>query len=129
MRRLALAAALLLGLAAGGAGTSATPKRPAVTAHSYAAVDATTGRLLVARRADVRRPIASLTKMMTGLLVAEAGDLAKRVRVPTAATLVEPSVEGLRAGSTYRRRTLLYSTLLVSSNDSADALGYDLGSG
>src|SRR5262245_16063706 len=108
MRRLALAAALLLGLAAVGAGTSATPPRPAITAHSYAAVDAASGRLLVARRADVRRPIASLTKMMTGLLVIERGALDAKIAIHPAATKVEDYREGLVAGRHYRRSTLLW---------------------
>jgi D-alanyl-D-alanine carboxypeptidase (penicillin-binding protein 5/6) len=108
---------------------SARPAQPKLTARAWVGIDVATGRVLIAQRAKERRPIASLTKMMTGLLVAEAGHLGRRVTVPTAATLVEPSREGLRPGARYRRQTLLYSALLVSSNDSAEALGYDLGNG
>jgi serine-type D-Ala-D-Ala carboxypeptidase (penicillin-binding protein 5/6) len=123
---LALAA---VGLLLAAVAPTARPVPPPLTARAWVGIDANTGRVLIAQRAHERRPIASLTKIMTGLLVAEAGDLGRRVRVPTAATRVEPSLEGLRAGSSYRRRTLLYSSLLVSSNDSAEALGYDLGDG
>lgn len=124
---LALAA---VGLALAVLAPSARPSAQfAVTARAWVGVDAATGKVLIAQRAAERRPIASLTKMMTGLLVAEAGNLAQRVRVPTAATLVEPSREGLRPGSRYRRGTLLWSALLVSANDSAEALAYDLGGG
>lgn len=130
MRRLiALAAAfaLLAGSAAATGAKRALPERP--SARAWVALDAATGTVLLAQRPHERRPIASLTKMMTGLLVAEAGDLGRRVTVPLEATLVEPTNEGLRPGARYRRVTLLYSAMLVSANDSATALGYDLGSG
>src|SRR4029453_19622646 len=39
-----------------------------ITARSYVAIDADSGTLLLARRPTARRPIASLTKGMTGLL-------------------------------------------------------------
>jgi serine-type D-Ala-D-Ala carboxypeptidase (penicillin-binding protein 5/6) len=123
---LALAA---VGLLLAALAPSARPAQPKLTARAWVGIDAATGRVLIAQRPNERRPIASLTKMMTGLLVAEAGGLDRRVRVPTAATLVEPSREGLRSGARYRRQTLLYSTLLVSANDSAETLGYDLGNG
>ena len=78
---------------------------------------------------SVRRPIASLTKVMTALIVSERGALGKRVTVTPQAVDVEPSVEGLVPGRSYRRITLLYSALLVSSNDSATALAVDGGDG
>ena len=124
---LALAAVVLAGAAVTAA--AQTPKPRKVSARAWVALDADTGRVLLAQRAHERRPIASLTKMMTGLLVAEAGALGGRVTVPLAATLVEPTNEGLRPGGRYRRVTLLYSAMLVSANDSATALGYDLGAG
>jgi D-alanyl-D-alanine carboxypeptidase len=100
-----------------------------ISAESYIAIDADTGEVLVAHRDRQRRPIASLTKMMTGLLVIERGKLGRTVTVPYAATQVEPNKEGLVAGGEYTRRLLLYSALMVSSNDSATALGYDAGNG
>lgn len=124
---LALATVVLAGAAV--TAVAQTPKPRKVSARAWVALDADTGRVLLAQRAHERRAIASLTKMMTGLLVAEAGALGGRVTVPLAATLVEPTNEGLRPGGRYRRVTLLYSAMLVSANDSATALGYDLGAG
>lgn len=66
---------------------------------------------------------------MTALTVIERGDLAGRVTVTRAATDVEPYTEGLVPGRSYSRETLLWSTLLVSSNDSATALALDAGGG
>jgi len=100
-----------------------------ITAASYVAVDGATGRVLVARADTARRPIASLTKVMTGLLVAERGGLNRRVLVTPAAAAVEPEKEGLVVGKRYRRITLLYSAMLVSANDSATALAIDAGGG
>ena len=67
--------------------------------------------------------------MMTGLLTAEQGNLSVKVRVPVAATMVEPTRDDLRAGGRYTRRMLLNSALIISANDSAYTLGYDLGGG
>ena len=46
-----------------------------------------------------------------------------------AAIRVEPEREGLIAGHSYSRMALLWSSLLVSSNDSATALAIDAGGG
>ena len=87
------------------------------------------GAVIYAKEAHQRRPIASLTKVMTGLLTAEQGNLSVKVRVPVAATKVEPTRDDLRAGGRYTRRMLLNSALIISANDSAYTLGYDLGGG
>jgi D-alanyl-D-alanine carboxypeptidase len=111
--------------------TAATDGRfqPTLTAQAYVAVDVESGRILIAHNPRQRRPIASLTKIMTAVLVAERGNLGRRIRVPRAATLVEPNKDDLVSGGRYRRSMLLYSTLLISANDSAYALGFDIGRG
>jgi D-alanyl-D-alanine carboxypeptidase (penicillin-binding protein 5/6) len=100
-----------------------------VLAPSFVAIDAATGRVLAGKGATIRRPIASLTKVMTALLAIERGDLSGRIVVTPEATRVEPFVEGLVPGRAYRRDTLLWSALLASSNDSATALAIDAGGG
>lgn len=134
-RRLAPAVLVLLALAVPGAampaahnGTS-TAATTSVLAKSFVAIDASTGRVLAARGANTRRPIASLTKVMTALTVIERGNLGGRIMVTPAATNVEPYNEGLVAGRAYTRETLLWSALLASSNDSATALAIDAGGG
>jgi serine-type D-Ala-D-Ala carboxypeptidase (penicillin-binding protein 5/6) len=132
---LVLLAALVPLLLAPGAAVPATgtgsadAARSGVLAKSFVAIDASSGRVLAARNETTRRPIASLTKVMTALLAIEHGDLRGRIRVTPAATRVEPYVEGLVAGRSYTRETLLWSTLLASSNDSATALAIDVGDG
>ena len=100
-----------------------------VLAPSFVAIDASTGAVLAARGERIRRPIASLTKVMTALTVIERGNLEARITVTPMATQVEPFVEGLVAGRSYTRETLLWSALLASSNDSATALALDAGGG
>ncbi len=105
------------------------PFDPPLSARAYISVDLASGAVVFGRNTRERRPIASLTKIMTGLLSAERGNLTKRIRVPLAATRVEPTRDDLRAGRRYTRRHLLVSALLESANDSAYTLGYDLGDG
>lgn len=72
---------------------------------------------------DARRPraMASITKIMTALLVLERANLADRVVVsPTA--LVGGSSMGLTAGEALTVEDLLWGMLLVSGNDAAMAL-------
>ena len=127
-RPLILVALTIVGLSVPAA-VAATPTTSRITAPSYVALDSASGRILVQKGDTVRRPIASLTKVMTALVVAERGNLGGRVLVTPAAEKVEPEKEGLVPGRRYRRITLLYSALLVSSNDSATALAIDAGRG
>jgi len=120
--------ALVLPAAAGPASASGTSQQR-VLAKSFVAIDAADGRILAGKGERTRRPIASLTKVMTALLVIERGDLRQRVTVAPLATRVEPYREGLVAGRRYTRDTLLWSALLASGNDSATALAIDLGDG
>lgn len=131
-RRIALLAVSLLALAVPGTAVPAASHGTStakVLAPSFAAIDAATGQVLAARRAGIRRPIASLTKVMTALTVIERGNLEGRVVVTPEATQVEPYREGLVAGRAYTRETLLWSTLLASGNDSSTALAIDVGGG
>jgi D-alanyl-D-alanine carboxypeptidase len=113
----------------GRAGVRFSTPQQRVLAKSFVAIDAADGRILAAKGERTRRPIASLTKVMTALLVIERGDLRQRVTVTPLATRVEPYREGLVAGRRYTRDTLLWSALLASGNDSATALAIDLGDG
>ena len=63
-------------LCAGSAGAAEFQGR--ISAKSAILVDAESGRVLFEKNADERSPIASTTKIMTGLLVCEAGDLARK---------------------------------------------------
>ena len=111
------------------AGAESPANQPGLAAGSYVALDVEKNQIVLAYDDTQRRPVASLTKMMTGLLVSEAGNLAHMVTVSETAATVEPNKDGLIIGNRYPRGVLLYSALLGSNNDAAAALGEDLGGG
>lgn len=74
------------------------------------------------RQAARRLPPASLTKLMTALLVLETGRLDDIVRISAAATRETGSRLKLRENERFRMRDLLAAMLLQSANDACHAL-------
>lgn len=100
---------------------------PDLSAPSAILADLATGQVLFAKDADVQRPIASLTKIMTGLLVLEESDPADAVTVAPNAVIPEDaqpgiSALGLEVGERISVDDLLFALLLQSANDAAVAL-------
>lgn len=100
----------------------------------YAAivVDATSGEVLFARRADVSRYPASVTKMMTMYLAFEALESGKIklddiLTVSPLAASQPPSKLGLAAGQTIRLDDAMRATTVRSSNDMAMAIAEHVG--
>ena len=137
--RRAAALVLTLALAAAAAlpGLAAYPM-PIQTASETEAVylfNADTGKTILAQNADQQQYVASLTKMMTALLLLESGKaLNGEVTVPTAMTQEFKDIQnangmtaGLRIGETVRRIDLLYALLVSSANDAASVIAYDVG--
>lgn len=94
---------------------------------SYLLMEASTGQVIFEKNADERRPVASVTKLMTILLVLEAIDAAairvdEKVTVSREAASMGGSQALLDAGSQYAVEDLLRSTIIASANDSAVAL-------
>lgn len=98
---------------------------PVIRAAAYIVVDANSGRVLHEHNADATRPVASTQKLLTGLIVAEDGDLDKTVRVQPTDTDAEPSKLYFKAGEIYSRYRLLEVFLIHSMNDVARALARD----
>ena len=85
--------------------------------------DVRSGRVLWARSPRTRRPIASLTKMMTALLVADTLPSGATVRITRESLAFEGSGVGMfRRGQRVDADTMLYGLLLPSGNDAAIAL-------
>ena len=145
---LIFAAVLLLAGAAPAATKNPVPKKPAATksvkkpaptptpaplapgelplvAKSAILLDAKTGDVLYEKAADDMRYPASATKILTALLVLEAGDLDRKVTVQIEDTKIEPSALDFKPGEEYTRRQLLFALLLKSANDVALALARD----
>jgi D-alanyl-D-alanine carboxypeptidase (penicillin-binding protein 5/6) len=100
---------------------------PRVPARAVALGDLDTGRVLFEKNADERRPIASLTKIMTALLVIERTTPGEPVVVtPNAAGQVGAEL-GLEVGERLPVRELLLALLLQSANDAAVALAEHVG--
>lgn len=98
---------------------------PQISAGRCIIIDPETDDVLFEKNPDVKGAIASTTKIMTGLLVVEAGDLDKVVTVELSDTQCAPVRIGLKVGETYTRRQLLTAMMVKSSNDIAQALARD----
>lgn len=98
---------------------------PQITAARCIVIDPENDDVLFEKNPDLRGAIASTTKIMTGLLVVEAGDLDKVVTIELADTQCAPVRIGLKVGEQYTRRQLLTAMLVKSSNDIAQALARD----
>jgi len=80
------------------------------------------GAVIWERRADRPLPPASLTKLMTALLLLEQDQLKDTVSVSRAATRETGSRLGLKSGERFRVQDLLAATLIYSANDACHAL-------
>jgi serine-type D-Ala-D-Ala carboxypeptidase (penicillin-binding protein 5/6) len=113
------------------AGPNAGPS--GVQARAAAIADASTGQVLWSRDLNTELPIASITKVMTALVVIRAGDLSRRITVPSAVVgYVEEhdaSSAGLRPGDTLTASQLLEGLLLPSGADAAYTLAEAYGPG
>jgi len=98
---------------------------PTVVAESAATIDSFTGEFLFVKNENAPQYPASSTKILTALLVIEAGDLDKLVTIDLSDTKVEPTILELKPGEQYTRRQLLYGLMLKSANDVAMALARD----
>jgi D-alanyl-D-alanine carboxypeptidase (penicillin-binding protein 5/6) len=98
---------------------------PVITAKSAILLDANTGKVLFTKNDDAQRPVASTQKLLTALIVAEAGDLDKRVEIEATDTNCEPTKINVRPGQTYTRLQLLNALLVKSGNDVARTLARD----
>lgn len=113
--------------ASSAAGTAATPGPAVIDAYPGAApayAVAIDGRLTWARALDEPRPPASLTKLLTALLLLEdpRWDADARIVVSRRAAAVEGSQLGLRAGEALRAGDALTALLVRSANDACVAL-------
>ena len=95
---------------------------PEVDAAASALADLDSGRILFQEEAKAPRPIASLTKVMTALLVIERTRLTELVVASENAAGQTGAELGLQPGEERTVRELLIALLLQSANDAAVAL-------
>jgi len=120
--------ALLLSIPAMGAAAPLESGEPLpLTSPSAILAEASTGTVIFEKNADEKREVASVTKLMTLLLLLEdleAGrfHLEDQVTVSQTAAAMKGSQALLDAGAAYPLETLLRSTIIASANDAAVAL-------
>jgi D-alanyl-D-alanine carboxypeptidase (penicillin-binding protein 5/6) len=85
--------------------------------------DVKSGEVLWQRKPELERPIASLTKMMTALMVARGDPPDERVKISRNAAHTQGSATGLLPrGRKVPLEALLKALILISANDAAVAL-------
>src|SRR5262249_58182430 len=92
---------------------------------SVLVMDSAQSSVLYSRKADVSAPIASITKLMTVLVVADAGlPLDEPIQLTTEDRIVGKGAPSrLTLGSTLTRGDLIHLALMSSENRAAHALG------
>ena len=104
-----------------------------VTAESAIMVSADTGEIVYSKKANTRRYPASLTKIMTALILLEnTDDLDKEVITVSSYAVnsllgTGSSVGGLKIGEKITARQMLYYLLMISANDGALAVAEHYG--
>ena len=104
-----------------------------VVAKASELLDLTTGKRLWSRDLRAELPIASITKVMTAMVVLSAGDLNRKIRVTQAAVSYaldnDAGSAGLIAGDVLTSYQLLQAMLLPSGADAAYLLASSYGPG
>lgn len=93
-----------------------------LSASGAVIVDLESGQEIFGQNADRKRSIASLTKLMTALIVVESHGMDEIVIVPKDIQDVDGSKVRLPAGSTFTVGDLLSALLIPSANDAAETL-------
>ncbi len=104
-----------------------------VKATSGALADVDSDELLWSRQLNTERPIGSITKVMTALVVLESANLNKQIRIPKAVleyvAKYQGESAGLRPGDVLTTGQLLEALLLESGCDAAYVLAMAYGPG
>src|SRR5580704_1102374 len=104
-----------------------------VKAKAGMLVDATTGQVLWSEGENTVRPIASITKVMTALVILQAGGLDRKIAVPKAVTAYvakyDANAAGLIPGQVFTVDELLHPMLIMSAADAAYTLASAYGPG
>jgi len=93
-----------------------------LSASGVVIMDVESGQQLYGRQQAVRRPMASLTKLMTALLIVENHEMDELVAIAEDVEDVEGNIVHLPPGEQFTVGDLLSALLISSSNDAALAL-------
>ncbi len=90
------------------------------SAQSAILINADTFSVIYSKNSEQRLPMASTTKIMTGLLLAEQNSDDRIIKTTKEMVYVEGSSMGLKVGDTVSFHDLLYGIMLPSGNDAAN---------
>lgn len=107
--------------------TPTPPTAPEVSAAVILVQDLGSGAVLLERAALQRWPIASLTKLMSAHVIAEAWAADRAVTITSEAIVAEGNAGEFAPGETFAARDLISAMLVASSNDAAEALAHAYG--
>lgn len=99
----------------------------AVSARNAILMDQKTGEILFEKNADEKRPIASITKIMTAIIAIESGRLKEKATASRKAVYTEGSSIYLEQGEKMSIKDLVYGLMLRSGNDAAVAISEHIG--
>lgn len=126
MTKFILSLCLILGILAGTV-QSVSAEDISVSAKSAVLMEGSSDEVIYEKNSRERRPMASTTKIMTGLVAIENCPLDREVTIPVEACGIEGSSVYLREGEVFTMEELLYALLLSSANDAATAIAIEVG--
>jgi len=100
---------------------------PNISTNNYLVADLDSGFVFAEENSDKERPIASITKLMTALIVAEHINLKKSITVREWMLNGYGSSDNLIENDVLRVIELFYPLLVESSNNAAEVMSYFLG--
>lgn len=101
---------------------------PEVSAKAFLVADLDTGDVYAEMNPQEKRPIASVSKLVTALVVNEAISYNKKIPITKAAVATSGESGRLKAGESISATNLLFPLLMESSNDAAVAFAQYVGS-
>lgn len=105
------------------AGLRQTPDLLNLGSSVALAIDQDTGEELFSKNADIELPIASVTKLMTALVIAESGlSMNEKIKISRADYVRSTARSKLRKGMVMTRSAVLKAALMSSDNRAATAL-------
>ena len=102
----------------------AKTEKPEIGAKAGLVYDTRSGRFLFAKNPKIKLPVASLTKILSAVVVLENFDTKEAIVIPKEVLKVDDEKQSLYLGEEITVQNLLKMMLIESSNDAAYALAY-----
>lgn len=99
-----------------------TSNQPEIIGQAGMAVEINSGDIVFSKEANIRRPIASLVKIMTAVVALEHKNIGDKIYVSRKADFIGENSMGISMGEIYTLEELLYGLIMHSGNDAAYAI-------